>query len=436
MATKIIMPKQGLQMTEGTIIRWLAKEGDRISVDSPLFEIETDKLTITIPSPATGTVLSILKHEGDVVPIAQTIAVIGDPGEDIRSLLFEAEGPVSANEFVPPADSGTQASLSPVKGLCAPSGRVFISPRAKSLALEKGIDFSSLRGSGPEGLIIERDVISYAERIGSVKASPLARKIAGQEGVSIDSIHGSGSDGKIMKADVLASIASVATQADKEKVVPFSGTRRKIADRMLASLKGSAQAFIRMKVDMSESLRLKDSLKDDDIRVSVTDIIVKAVASSLRKHPVMNASIAGDSIVYHAAISVGLAVSTEKGIIVPVVKEAERHLPVIAAAIRDLVSKVKDGTILPDDCGGGTFTVSNLGMYGVDDFVAIINPPESGILAVGRIERQPVVSGDTVVIRPIMTLCLTYDHRIIDGAPAAEFLGTVRKYLENPYLML
>lgn len=479
MATKVIMPKQGLQMTEGTITRWIVREGEQTTAEQPLFEMETDKLTIEIMAPATGTLLRILHPEGDVVPITQAIAVIGQPGEDITSLLQEAgvaapEKPVTSSadaktvSFVaiagqPTADAlpgsnaatagqpiaavlsaSEAASAAPVSG-----GRVFVTPRARMRAEEAGLELSRIPGSGPEGLVIERDILdALMNAAKSPKATPVARRLAELNAVDLQRVPGMGPGGKIMKADVQAALAvqpesAAAASASSvraprgERLVPMSAMRKVIAERMSQSLHTMAQANHRMKVDMTEVIRFREKLKADDVKVSFTDIFVKCVAKALTEFPIVNASLTDQGILMKEYVNMGLAVAVPNGLIVPVIKDADLlSLPEIAAASAALIEKTKKGTLTPDEYSGGTFTISNLGMFDVDEFTAIVNPPESAILAIGKIDRVPVVEGDQVVIRPILVLSLSYDHRTIDGAPAAQFLQRIKQILQNPYLLI
>ncbi|NLG37151.1 MAG: 2-oxo acid dehydrogenase subunit E2 [Clostridiales bacterium] len=407
MAYEVIMPKQGLQMTEGTIMRWLAHEGEHVEEGAALFEMETDKLTITIDAPRSGTLIKILRGEGETVPITQVIALIGDAGEATES----AETKV-ANEQVP-------------------AQRIVATPAARALAARRNIDLTALTGSGPAGRIILRDV--EAAR-GAPKITPLAAAVARAQGVDISGIAGTGPGGKIMKDDVLSAKEPA---APRDTLVPITGMRRTIADNMTASLREMAQASIRMKVDMTALTALREEFRARDIRLSVNDVFVRVVSHALREHPAMNASLTPEGIIQKRAVHIGIAVALEQGLIVPVIRSADTlTLPEIAAQSSDLIARARRGGLSPDEYRGGTFTITNLGMFDVDDFVAIINPPECAILALGKIERTPVVRDDAIVIRPVMTMTLTYDHRIVDGAPAARFLQRIKELAQNPGLLL
>ncbi len=426
MATKVIMPKQGLQMTEGTIISWLVKEGGKAVKDEPLFEIETDKLTITIDAAVSGTLLKIVKDEGETVPIAETIAIIGESGEDISGLLSSAingrqQNEETAYEAVTEKGAAQQQAVKPK--------RFIISPRAMMLAQSRGVDPAVINGSGPKGLIVEKDVHKYIEN--TPRITPLAKKIADIEGIDISAISGTGSNGKITRHDLTRPLPVSAG------LTPFTGMRKAIATKMADSLSTTAQATVQVEVDMSECVRVKQHYSGSGRKISYTDLIIKAVSKALIDFPKVNSEWTENGILQKDYVNLGLAVALEEGLLVPVIKNAHNmSIEQIVNESRELVKRAKDGELCPDDCSDGSFTISNMGMYGVDSFVAILNPPETGILAIGRIKKAPAVIEDSMEIRPMMSITLTYDHRVLDGAPAARFTSRVREYLENPYLML
>ena len=392
--TVVIMPKQGLQMTEGMITTWLVREGQEVTEGQPLFDMETDKLAITIDATASGTLLKILCEEGEVAEVATPIAVIGEPGADYQAILNGASAstaePLPAAASVDPATSPTATAVN--------TDRVFSSPRARTRAEELGVDFQSIPGTGPMGMVIERDVLKEAEQ----------RKPT-----------------------------TPAVQAAAGKQIPISGMRRVIAQRMLESLNTLAQANHRLTVDMSAAVALREQLKSVDIKVSYNDIVIRCVAKALTEFPMVNATMDDKFITLHDHVGVGMAVATDTGLLVPVIRDADRlTLPQIAKTSKDLAARTKENKLSPDELTGGTFTVTNLGMFDIEGFTAIINKPEAGILAVGKMEKQPVVVDDQIVIRPRMQLSLTYDHRILDGAPAALFLRRIKQLLENPGLLI
>jgi pyruvate dehydrogenase E2 component (dihydrolipoamide acetyltransferase) len=440
-ATKVIMPKQGLQMTEGTIIKWLKQEGERVESGQPLFEMETDKLTITIDAAVSGILLKIIKEAGEKALITETIAVIGELDEDLNGLLAEApvaqtreatvKGTVGAGN-VPNFETATTKTV---------GERVFITPRAKALVQINKLDYTKVSGSGPDGLVIERDVRDYQVAASTRKITPVAAQLAGTNQVDLAEVVGSGVDGKIMKTDIeaaiVARVSKTAVGRRKETIVPFAGMRKVIANRMMQSLQGMAQANHRMKVDMTELIRFREKLKEAEVKVSFTDIFVKVVSRALLDFPMMNASLTESGIVVRDYVNMGVAVAVANGLIVPVIKDADlMTLQEIVTVSAELIAKAKNGQLQPDDYTGGTFTITNLGMYDIDEFTAIINPPETAILAVGKINQTPVVENGTIVVRPIITLSLTYDHQVIDGAPAAQFLQRIKQIMLNPYLLI
>ena len=453
MASVIIMPKQGLLMEEGTITKWLVKEGEQTTEGTPLFEMETDKLTITMDSTATGTVLKILHPEGDTVPITQPIAIVGQPGEDISGLLggAPAAAPQAAEETPAPATAAPAAAPAPAVDR-APGERVFSSPRARLRAEENGVDIAAVPGSGPDGLVVERDVQNYIANQPAV--TPLAANQARVQGIDLSGVTGTGPNGKITTEDLPSSgPAAEAAPAPAEPAVPgqltrgtrteaMSGMRKAISRNMLASKSTNAQTNHRMVVDMTAAVALRNQYKALGIKVSYNDIIVRACAKALQDFPIVNASVDGNHIVYHDYVNIGTAVSVPGGLIVPVIRDADIiGLTGIAEKSAELIEKAREGRLTDQDYHGGTFTVSSLGMFDLDDFVAIINPPESAILAVGKIAKTPVVvtgedGEDQVVIKSMCALCLSYDHRIIDGAEAAKFLQKLKSYLQNPILLI
>ncbi|MBP3940344.1 MAG: 2-oxo acid dehydrogenase subunit E2 [Christensenellaceae bacterium] len=441
--TKVILPKQGLQMTEGTIMKWLVAEGGDVVAGQPLFEMETDKLTITIDANASGKLLKIVRGEGEVVPITEMIAIIGPEGEDYSSMLA-ADAPAAQAAAEAPAAVEAPKAAAPAQAVARKEGeRVFFSPRAKLRANEKGYNLFDIPGSGPMGMIIERDVLAYEP----IKVTPLAKKIAEDKGVDLKTVTGTGSHGKIVKDDVLAMLAdkveerkaaaeAVGTKRG-ETIIPMKGMRKIIADKMVKSLQTNASLTHTIKVDMTQAAALRDSYKAVNKKISYNDLVLFATTKALKDFPIMNSEITDAGIVAKDYVNIGIAVALDNGLIVPNIKDADLlRLEEISVASKALADKAKNNKLTPEDYAGGTFTISNLGMFGIDNFTAIINTPESGILAVGKIEKTPVVINDQIAIRPIMMMTLTYDHRVVDGAPAAQFIARIKQYLENPYLML
>ena len=389
MAEKIIMPKQGLQMTAGTVVRWLAMEGDKIQAGEPLFELETDKVTMMIDSPVSGTLLKIVAAEGEMVPVAELIAIAGEPGEDISKLIADVKKPVVP--AVVPVGVSESPQVTPVVSVTRAAGeRVFISPRAKRIAEESGIDYSKIAGTAPDGMIIERDILA------AKAAKPLASPLTGN-------------------------------------LFPMQGMRKVIAERMKYSLNENAQAVHRISVRMDHAINVRNALNKT---VSFNDIILMATARALTEYPAINSELLDEGIWRKDFVNLGVAIALDDGLLVPVIKNADRlTLSEISRVVKELAENARNGKLHPDDMTGASFTVSNLGMYGLTDFEAIINPPQAGILAVGKIEDTVLAVDGKVEIHPVVRLTLSYDHRIVDGAPAAQFLSRVKEYLENPYLL-
>jgi len=383
------MPKQGLQMTEGIIIKWLIDEGDSISEGEDLFEVETDKLTMNIPAAASGKLLKILRAPGDTVPVAEPIAIIGEEGEDISGLLNDNSKPAV----------------------------IYATPRAKAAAKLRGIDYREVAGSGPDGLVIENDILKAAAQNVSI---PVRRDtIPAREEATREQRDANRERGE--------------SPCDRgETLVPLTGMRRTVATRMKSSLNEMAQLYHSVTVDMTEAALMRESLKNTGRKVSYNDIILWRTAKALTEFPVINAIWSDKGIIQKNYVNLGFAVALDEGLIVPVIKDADLlTLQEIAACSAGLADKAKHNKLARDEYTGGTFTVTNLGMFDIDCFTAIINPPEAGILAVGKIAKQPAVVDDEIVVRPLMQLSLTYDHRIVDGAPAAQFLRRVKELLEN-----
>ena len=393
MATQVVLPKLGLTQEEGTIVRWVKTEGSRVAKGEPLFEVLTDKASIEVEAPASGVLLQILAPEGTTAPVATPIAIIGEPGERIPA------------QAAPVGEAGAAAAA----GVPVRHGRIRVSPRARALAESHGIDLRALRGSGPDGRIIERDV---------------------QQAVDGAGRGGAGAAG-----------APAGVRPAVPPAVP-ARVRMIIARRMTESLRDTAQLTLTTEADMAEAARLRDEVgaeleRRGGTRPTYTDLVVRAAAIALRDHPRLNAQWTGNGVRLLSEIHVGVAVALDEGLVVPVVRHTDRAtLAQISAAVRDLSERARTSRLKPAEMAGGTFTVTTLGVYDVDAFTPILNPPEAAILGVGRVHRRPVAVGDRVEVRPVVVLSLTFDHRVLDGAPAAEFLQRVKHVLEHPYLLL
>lgn len=414
MATQVVLPKLGLTQEEGTIVRWVKTEGSRVAKGEPLFEVLTDKATIEVEAPASGVLLQILAPEGTTAPVATPIAVIGEPGEHVAA----SPRPAASGSSAAPVYAVTAAPATVHAGVSVRDERIRVSPRARALAESRGIDLRALRGSGPDGRIIERDVQRAVEGAGRGAAAPAPAAPPG--------------------------IAAGAPAGVRSAVPPAVSARLRtiIARRMTESLRETAQLTLTTEADMAEAARLRDEVgaeleRRGGARPTYTDLAVRAAAIALRDHPRLNAQWTGDGVRLLADIHVGVAVALDEGLVVPVVRHTDRAtLAQISAAVRDLSERARTSRLKPEEMAGATFTVTNLGMYDVDAFTPILNPPEAAILGVGRVHRRPVAVGDRVEVRPVMVLSLTFDHRVLDGAPAARFLQRVKHVLEHPYLLL
>ncbi len=426
MATNFTMPQLGLTMTEGTVGKWFKQVGEKVAAGEILAEISTDKITNQIEAPADGVLLAVLVPEGGVAPVQSVLAVIGAPGEKIDAAVAEV---AAAPAQVAPAQAAVAAA--PAAAPAAGDGRVIASPLAKKLAKEQGIDLALVTGTGPGGRVVEQDILAYAARQAAApKASPLAAKIAAETGVDLTAIA---KDSRIMAADVRAAVPAQTPDA----AVPLAGMRKIIAERMSLSWQTAPHVNLTVEIDMTAAGRLKDTLAASGAKASFTEIIVKCAAKALGEFPMVNASLVNGAIVQHDSVNIGVAVALENGLIVPVVKNAAgKTVGQIREDIASLSAKARQGQLGPDDYSGGTFTVTNLGMFGTDHFTPIINPPESAILGVCRVVKRPVVIGDEIVVRPMANLCLSFDHRLVDGALAAKFMSRIRSLMEEPLLLL
>ncbi|GAQ25924.1 dihydrolipoamide acetyltransferase family protein [Tepidanaerobacter syntrophicus] len=376
MAVNVVMPKLGLTMTKGTLNKWLIKVGDKVKKGDAVAEISSEKITNVVEAPADGILGKILVNEGEEVPVATPIGIIISEGEKL--------------DEIPKAAAKEEAVTPPSEGF------IKATPIAKKLAKENGLDLSQIQGTGPGGRITEEDVKNY-----------MASKTAGTKE-------------KEEKAEV-------------EKI-PMDNMRKIIAQRMKQSWTQAPHVTENIKIDATEMVDFRSKLNmNEKIKITFTDIIVKACAIAIKKYPNINWSTDGEFIIKNKNINIGVAVALENGLIVPVVRDVDKKsLKEISDCIKDLSIRARENRLQPDETIGGTFTVTNLGMYEIDSFTPIINPPESAILGVNRIYQEPAVINDNITIRQSMTLSLSFDHRIIDGAAAAKFLLYLKQVLENP----
>ena len=403
MAYEVQMPKWGLTMKTGKIARWSVQEGERVEKGKPLLEVETDKITNVVEAPESGVLLKILVAKGQTAAVKSVIAVIGQPGENVDA--WEAQGQPVA-EGAPKAPASKAAPVGKAAG-----GEVRAMPAARRAAKELGIDLAQVAGTGKDGAVTEKDVLAYKAALDSAPVAP-------------------------------AEEAGAAEPCDDE-IVPMEGMRRIIADNMQASLQNAAQLTVSVDVDVTEAEELRQKAiararkKDPGYRLSWNDIVSYAVCRALVQVPVMNSTLQEDGIHLHKRVNLGIAVSLDQGLIVPNVKDAgSLSIEELKAKVRDVAARARTGALEPDEIHGGTFTISNVSMMGIDHFTPILNPPETGILGVGRIAEKPWVHNGALAVRQVMSLSLTFNHMVTDGGPAMKFLRTLADMLEKPVRML
>lgn len=442
MSVHVTMPKLGLTMKVGKVSKWYKNEGDSVAKGEILFEVETEKITNKIESPETGLLFQIVVPVGTKVPVGTILAVIAQEGE--RPVRIEG---IQAGEIVEmkPAPGKTKPAVSETGP--REKKRILSTPAARRVAKELSVDLASVTGTGPDGKIKEADVLKFhEEKPPPPKITPLAAEIARQEGVDISTITGTGEMGKITREDVERALAA-ARAAPEEKpseirTIPFEGMRKSIADNMQASLQNTAQLTAFTEVDVTEMVRFRDLLRaeyqsDDSVKISYNDIIIMATARALIRHPIMNSTLVGEEIQIHGIVHLGIAVALPEGLIVPKLRHAEtKSLLQISTEARALAKKAREGALSIENVTGGTFTITNVGMLGVDGFTPVLNPPETGILGIGRVIQKPAVFHGEIAIRHMMTLSLTFDHRVVDGAPAMTFLKDLARYLAQPMLIM
>ncbi len=442
MAKEIVLPQWGMEMQDGIVISWLKQEGDSIQEGEPLVEIETEKIQTELESTESGILAHILVPEGATIPIRTVLCIVADPGEEVPR---PSGAPAAA--AVPAA---ALAASSPTVAPAPSDGQVAaqVVPAARRLARQHHLDLAQLQGTGPGGRILLQDVeraiqaastapaVAPAERV-QVQVTPAAQRLAGQHGIDLAQVQGSGPRGRILIADVEQAITAQAQP--QAQMIPMTGMRQTIATRMLTSLQTMAQLTLSTEADMTDAMHIRAGLSRQwtDGGLSPLHLAVKATARALQDHPRMNALQRQDAIELADEINVGIAVALEEGLIVPTIRRADRKsLAEIAAEARALATTVRDGKASYDAVTGGTFTITNLGAYDIDAFTPIVNPPQVGILGLGRVVEKPVVHEGEIAKRSMMFLNLTFDHRVIDGAPAAAFLKDVKTYLEDPWWMV
>ncbi|WP_309091419.1 dihydrolipoamide acetyltransferase family protein [Domibacillus sp.] len=442
MAKEIFMPKLSSTMETGTLLQWFKEEGDSVEIGEPLFEIMTDKINIEVESYEEGVLLKKYFGEDDQVPVNHVIGYIGTEGEDVPQ---EAPGVSGAEteEAAPVENPEPQLVAAGRAETLITDEKPRATPAARHLARTEGIELRDVQGSGPNGRVHKKDVTAHAESSPvEAKATPLARKVAEGEGVDLSTVQGSGANGKVVKQDVISAKRTTVPAADTSTRKKMSGMRKVIAERMVQSKQTAPHVTMTSEIDMTKVKELRASLlpvveKQTGFRLSYTEILMKATAAALARHPEINVSLEGDEIVEHGHVHLGLAVAVADGLMVPVIKDVlAKGLAELTQDAKEISQRARENKLLPDQMKGSTFTISNVGMYAVDMFTPVINQPESAILGVGRMQDKPVAVNGALEIRPMMTLSLSFDHRVIDGAPAAAFLTELKDILENPYELL
>ena len=444
MAIEVIIPALGVVVESAKIIRWLKKEGDPVIKGEPLIEIESEKVSTEIIAPASGILGPLLYPEGAEVPITKIVTVVLAKGESLPDWFLREKEAVQKGI---PAPASEAVSSPPAARPVAP---LKAAPAARKLAEQKGIDLSEVKPTGPHGTIMIKDVEAYlasppesaAEK--AAKATPVARKVAEDLRVPLKGVPGTGVLGRVMKEDVLRAAAGVEPAARAEgmwgKVIPMSNKRQVIARRMAQSAFTSPHVYFFAEVSMEGLIHLRDSIMEDfekafQVRISINDFLIKAVALAIRDFPLLNSRIQGEKEVYVSPeINIGLAVALEDGLIVPAIPRADRSgLGEIAQLRLDLVGRARQGKLTHEEIDRGTFTISSLANFDINFFTAILNPPQTGILSVGKMQEQLYMEKGEVKAKKVTQLGLSVDHRIIDGAVAAQFLQKIKKNLENPY---
>ena len=406
MANRIVMPQLGYDMREGTVVRWRKREGEEVSRGEVIAEIETDKATVEMESFSAGVLGRIVVEEGKAVPVGELIAVITEAGEAVPALeeLTGTTAPPASKTPTPAQSPVPTAAPATAPATRAASGDVRATPIAKRLAREKGIDLARVTGTGPGGRITEADLLAYEEQgQASPEAAPATSPLAGGR-------------------------------------VELSRMRRAIANVTVQSKREAPHFYVTSEIDMTEAMALRRQINDaieDGVRISVNDMVVKAAARTIEKYPNFNASFQDDHLQLHADLNMGIAIALEQGLIVPAIGGCHnKSLVEIAKASSDLIQRAQSGTLRAEEYTGGTFSISNLGMFDVDSFAAIIFPPNAAVLAIGSVKEQPVVRDGQVAIAQMMKATISVDHRVADGAEGAQFLMELKRYLEHPILLL
>jgi pyruvate dehydrogenase E2 component (dihydrolipoamide acetyltransferase) len=439
MATEVRLPQFGMGMQEGKVLRWFKHEGDQVQEGDPLCELETEKANVEVPAPEGGILSQIVAEVGATIPVFEVLGVLaaaGEPAPPRRSVAGRKDGT---------ARSAGAASVNIAITSEGDSRGPQVTPLARRVAKEHGIELNGVTGTGPGGRITDQDVrrlidermkasvSAAAAAPRNVQIEPRARRLAQEHKIALTRLAGSGPGGRITEQDVKLFLAS--SSGGREQVIPLTGKRGVIARRMTESLQSSAQLTLTTEANVTVLVRQRQA-PNEAPDLTYNELLVKASALALRKHPRLNSTVAGQEIHVLAEIHVGLAVALDDGLVVPVVRNADQKpLAVIASEVRELIERARAGKLMMAEITGGTFTVTNLGGFGITSFTPIINPPEAAILGVGCIVDRLVRRDSDMVWQQMMGLSLTVDHRVVDGAPAAAFLKTLCELLERPELL-
>lgn len=463
MAAEVFMPKMSDHMETGEIVEWLVREGSTVEKGQPILAIMTDKATVELEAPAAGVLKGIRAGvlPGVLVPVGETVAFIAGAQENVRTLP-PLSGAKTESAPPPAAESRAAATSAAAAQVRAAPGEIRATPVVRKLARELSVDLAVVAGTGPEGRITEQDVRSFAEaskpsvqkEAEGILVSPIAQRIAKEKGIDLAQVKGTGPRGQITKEDVnqFAAAATAPAPTPAPVTVPapsgqqwldLNPIQRLTGQRMLESVTTAPHFALSTDVDMTNALQLRETwmgavTQETGERLSVTGILVKIAAAALKSFPRANASFQDGRVQLHSEINIGVAMGTEQGLVVPVIRDANhKTLIQITSELKALQTKAAAMRFSPDDLQGGTFTISNLGMYGVDRFNAIINPPQSAILAVGRMIKTPVgMPDDSIALRPMMNCTLSVDHRSMDGVQGAQFLALLKERLTHPYLLI
>lgn len=430
MAKIIVMPKLGLTMKKGKIVKWYKKENEEVKKGDKLFSIETDKLTNDYVADEEGVLLKIIENENSTVECLKPVAIIGNAGEDISNLIE-----VKPNTE-PMQEKDVKTPIKSVEVETKSEEKVKISPVAKKLAIENKIDFTKIKGSGPNGRIVLEDIEKELENKNQIKITPTAKVIAESIGVDVAELN---KDERINKEDVLRynlnkAYENIVQPIDKR--IPMSTMRKIISERMSQSAFTAPTVNYTIPIDMTKLKEIKEEISKE-YKITYTDLIVKITSAVLLDFPLLNSSIDGEEIITRNYVNMGVAVALEEGLLVPVVKNSHiKSLKQISLEIKDLTYRAKTNQLTTDELDGGTFTITNIGKFGVESFTPIINQPQSAILGINAIIDKAIVKNEQIYVIPVMNLSLTADHRTVDGAVAAQFLQKLKLALENPIAML